>query len=127
MADIKIYGPYIRADGRKHIIKYDGKHRTTQSYPRYLMEQFLNRELLEDETVDHINGNFLDDRIENLQLLSRAANISKSSSPPEIGIFTCPICNEDFELEMRFYRHNQLKQNKKGPYCSKSCSGKVNN
>jgi len=74
----KVYGPYTREDGRKHVIHYDGKTRRTQSYPRYLMEQHLGRELLPNETVDHINEDFTDDRIENLQLLSLVDNVNKS-------------------------------------------------
>lgn len=127
MADIKIYGPYTRPDGRKHIIKYDGKKRITQSYPRYLMEQYLGRELLEDETVDHINDDFTDNRLENLQLLSRSDNIRKSSKDREMLTFVCSVCGQVFQREARFYRHNQINQKKKGPYCSKSCSGRVNN
>ena len=78
---IKVYGPYLREDGRKHVIWYDTKtkQRRTQSYPRYLMEQHLGRKLLPEETVDHINEDFTDDRIENLQLLSTAENNRKAN------------------------------------------------
>jgi len=75
----KVYGPYTRKDGRKHVIHYDGKTRKTQSYPRFLMERHLGRPLLPEEHVDHINGDYTDDRLENLQLLSQAENNRKSS------------------------------------------------
>lgn len=49
-----IYGPYARSDGRKHMILIDENgFRTTISYPKYLMEQYLGRKLADDETVDH--------------------------------------------------------------------------
>ena len=71
------YGPYTRKDGRKHIIiRLDGKS-TTISYPKFLMQNLIGRDLAEDETIDHINGDFTDDRIENLQILSRIDNTKK--------------------------------------------------
>jgi hypothetical protein len=43
---MKIYGPYTRKDGRKHVIvHYDGGRIRTVSYPKWLMEQHLGREL----------------------------------------------------------------------------------
>jgi len=78
---LKMYGPYLRKDGRKHILWYDTitKQKITESYPKYLMEKYLGRKLTKDETVDHINNDFTDNRIENLQILSRRDNIIKSA------------------------------------------------
>lgn len=126
---IKVYGPYLRKDGRKHVIHYDtdtGKRRT-QSYPRYLMEQHLGRELLPDETVDHINEDFTDDRIENLQLLSLADNIRLASKGPIMLRFVCPCCKKPFSIRQSQYKHNQKKMGKRGPFCSRRCAGKTYN
>ena len=43
---------------------------------RILMEQHLGRELLPGEEVHHINGDTLDDRIENLQVLTKSQHSS---------------------------------------------------
>jgi hypothetical protein len=39
---------------------------------RIIMEKYLTRKLLKSETIHHINGNKVDNRIENLQILSRS-------------------------------------------------------
>ena len=72
---MKIYGPYTRKDGRKHIVKYKNGKRTTQSYPRYLMEQHLGRPLLDTEEVDHTDEDYTNDDINNLQLLTKIENV----------------------------------------------------
>jgi hypothetical protein len=51
---------------------------TTISYPKALMEVHLGRVLnYPDETVDHINNDPMDNRIENLQILSCSENAKK--------------------------------------------------
>lgn len=120
-----LYGPYQRKDGRFHVIKLfvDGS-RKTQSYPRYLMEQHLGRELTEEEQVDHINNDKLDNRLENLQLLTLQQNVHKSKKPPEKEQHTCPQCGKQFLALSRYVRHNQGTYKRAGPFCSKSCAGK---
>jgi HNH endonuclease len=119
-----VYGPYRRKDGRQVVIHYDGKTRRTQSYPRYLMEQFLGRKLESWEQVDHINNDPTDDRLENFQLLTQAENIRKGAKPAEIYQFICPICFKWSEKSAAVVRANR-KRGSSGPYCSRSCAGKA--
>ena len=122
---MKIYGPYTRKDGRKHVIHYDGVTKHTQSYPRYLMEQHLGRKLESWEQVDHINNDPTDDRLENFQILTQLENIQKSAVKVKYIEFTCPVCKNTFSISAGRYKHNQLVQGKAGPYCSRSCAGKI--
>lgn len=123
----KVYGPYTRRDGRKHvIILFTNGTRDTVSYPKFLMEQHLGRKLEDWETVDHINDDFTDDRLENLQILSRADNVKKSAKGEETITFICPVCNKEATKLARNVRHNQGTYRRLGPFCSRSCAGKHN-
>ena len=78
-----MYGPYEydqTGGGRRRSMMFklaDGR-KTSMPYARWLMTQHLQRRLEHDEYVDHINDDCLDDRIENLQILTNAENIRKS-------------------------------------------------
>lgn len=126
-----VYGPYRNRQGRQHVIHYQDGKRKTQSYPRYLMEQHLGRKLEQWEHVDHINGDPSDDRIENFQILTQQENNQKrvveQGLEAKLLQFQCPVCYTQFEILERVYRRNQLKLSKEGPYCSKSCCGKMHN
>lgn len=124
---MRVYGPYTRKDGRKHVILYENGVRTTMSYPKYLMEQYLGRNLQPWETVDHIDEDFTNDSLDNLQILSVQANIDKSRNArgvcKEYITFICIGCGQEGTQEARNVRHNR-KLGKAGPFCSRSCAGK---
>lgn len=124
---MKIYGPYTRKDGRKHIcIVHDDGRKQTKSYPRYLLEQHLGRYLLPEEHVDHINNDPFDDRIENLQILTLVENAKKAAAlrPRKTHVFICPCCGNEAEKYLNQVKHN-LNRGKSGPYCSRTCAGKA--
>lgn len=123
---MKIYGPYLRKDGRKHIvIVHPCGRKQTKSYPKYLLEQKIGRELIGDETCDHIDDDFTNDESSNLQVLSRPKNIIKSKTPAEWITFNCLHCGEKATKKAHNIRTN-LKKGKAGPFCSRHCAGKYN-
>jgi uncharacterized C2H2 Zn-finger protein len=123
---MKIYGPYTRKDGRQHVIIYENGNRKTISYPKFLLEQKLGRSLLPNETCDHIDNDYTNNCLGNLQVLTRSDNCKKQMAfkPAEKCYFVCPECNKSFYKEMRYVRHNNIHQKKVGPFCSKSCAGR---
>ena len=122
---MKVYGPYTRKDGRQHVVLYDGRTKKTVSYGKWLLESHLGRKFTADETCDHIDGDFTNNDLSNLQVLSRRDNILKYNEehPGEEAKYTCPQCGTDFMRRIYKVRGNR-KQGKAGPFCSKSCAGK---
>lgn len=123
-----IYGPYVRmVDARKIVVIHyiDGTTKTT-SYARHIYEQHHNIELDSNVDVDHINGDASDDRIENLQLLSRSDNVLKqykdSGNYRLLYIFECPVCETKTQKEFNQVKHN-WNLGKSGPFCSRKCGG----
>ena len=109
---MKIYGPYIRKDGRKHIIIINGNMRRTVSYPKFLMEQKLGWELAHNETIHHINGDFQDDSLENLKLIDRIEH-SRHHRPTQCREVSCPECNKMY-----------LQKYPSQKFCSYHCNSK---
>ena len=127
--DCKIYGPYVRKDDRMHIcVKFPNKNRTTVSYPKYLMEVHLNRYLLPNETVDHIDRDFTNNDITNLQILDRNEHARLDAKRLKGQQFNCPECNSTIVLDdkkLSSVLKNNRRKNRKitGPFCNKSCAG----
>ena len=124
----KIYGPYLRKDGREHVVVYFQDYtRQTVSYPKFLMEKRLNRYLNKDETVDHIDRNPLNNSPDNQQILSRSAHARLDVIRLKPQRFTCEVCSKPFQLEgkkLHDAAHNR-KKGASGPFCSKSCAGRA--
>ena len=122
---MKIYGPYTRKDGRLVCVLYNNGVRTTISYPKLLIENHLNRKLTQDETVDHIDGNPQNNDLSNLQILSRSDNARKSVKRAELSTVVCKLCGKSFQRRTAILLYNKNIRKRDGPFCSKSCVGKL--
>ena len=79
---------------------------------REVMERFLNRKLLRDEQVHHINGDHFDNRIENLKVMSNKEHQRLHVLEKNINL-TCYSCKKQFmAMDKPFYKIR---------YCSSKC------
>ncbi len=125
---MKIYGPYTRKeDGRQHVIlvNMSGKRRTV-SYPKWLMENALGRILDPDlETTHHKDRNFNNNDLENLEILPRNLHAQQDARKVQVMELMCPMCENVFICRIDKNFRGNRKKGRSGPYCSKSCAGKV--
>jgi hypothetical protein len=125
--DYHVLGPYDQkgAGSRQIVIVVDKNgNKRTISYPKWLMEVNLERQLDPDEeSVDHINGDYLDNRIENLKLVPRAEHSALDTRRVDPIKMNCVWCNNEVKRTPRMLR-SQNKKGKVGPFCSRSCAGK---
>lgn len=89
----------------------------SMSYAKYLYTSYYEIDIPEGEQIDHINGDKMDDRIENLQVISGTYNRQKDHKHKEMIILTCPVCGEEFLFEKRNLSSHP------NPCCSKRCGG----
>ena len=123
----KLYGPYInKKDNRlRCVIAFPNGKKKTISYPKYLMEVHLGRYLEVNETVDHIDGNPLNNNIENLQILDRKEHCYKDVKRNQDVIVKCKYCGKEFKIKgQTIGNRNRKDRHQSGYFCSKKCSGK---
>lgn len=103
-------------DGRKRVILYGyNGSRKGMLYARYIWEDAHNMQVPKGYEIDHINNDKTDDRLENLQILSKADNIRKSHPKKNLIELVCPICGKPFMFEARNISTHP------NPCCSKKC------
>ncbi len=121
----RIRGPYTQKNGRKTVmIVYKDKSKRTVSYPKYLRELELGKELDPvKETTQHKDGNFnnnLPDNLETLPLDVHAAIDKKRAKLVKVNCIWCGV--ECFKKARRLTSNS--KQGKAGPFCGYSCVAK---
>lgn len=90
---------------------------TSMSYAKYLYTSHYRVDVAEGDHVDHINGDKMDDRIENLQIISGTYNRQKDHKHKEMVVLVCPVCNEEF-----LFPKGNLSTHP-NPCCSRKCGG----
>lgn len=87
---------------------------------RLVMSEHLGRPLRDDELVHHINGDKLDNRLENLEIMTRpehtAEHMTGSNNPrwAPMKPRVCPVCESTFAKP---WHGNQ----RRDTYCSRAC------
>ena len=93
------------------------KKKLTLSYAKYLYTSHYQCDVPIGEEIDHINGDKTDDRIENLQKISKAYNIRKDRKGQEMVMRKCPVCGVEFLFPSRNL------STRPNPCCSRRCGG----
>lgn len=87
------------------------------SYAKYIYTSYYKCDIAFGNHVDHINGNKMDDRIENLQVISGTYNRQKDHKRREMVLLNCPVCG----VEFLFLKRNLSSH--PNPCCSRKCGG----
>lgn len=114
---VAIYLSINKEPRRVITMKYDNGERHSMSYAKYLYTSFYKCDISDNEEIDHINNDKLDDRIENLQKISRHLNKNKSKVRKTMILVKCPVCNQEFLFELRNLKTHP------NPCCSRRCGG----
>ena len=93
------------------------KETMTMSYAKYLYTSKYQCDIPKEDHVDHINGNKMDDRIENLQIISGYFNRIKDHKHREMVELECPVCHSKFLFPKRNLSTHP------NPCCSRKCGG----
>ena len=116
-------------ENRRMVYLFNSENdRTTISFARYLMTCKLGFFIPEGYEVDHINDDKTDDRIENLQVLTKEDNTFKQHYNYVMFeqlnyIVTCNCCDIAFVITDREMKMKVAK-NLQYMFCSRSCAGK---
>ena len=119
----KVFGPYCNKAGRNFVILlFEDGTRKTMSEARWLYQEHFGP-IKNDLTVDHINRDRNDNRMENLQLLPRSDHSAADTRRVKMVKFRCLMCNKKVERSPRLIRDKSSK-GKVSQFCSRQCAGR---
>jgi hypothetical protein len=95
-------------------LKINGK---SEREHRVIMEKYIGRKLSFDECVHHKNGDRSDNRIKNLEIMSRSEHSKKHRKLPKRINVRCNFCNKKRKVREKYYSKNPTKTF----YCSMKC------
>lgn len=125
----KLYGPYNSGkDGRlRAVLVYPDSTKKTISYPKYIVECNIGRYLTDDETIDHIDGNPLNNDISNLRIIKRNEHAYNDAQRNKDVIYKCDYCGKEFIIkgDKLHYIFRKDRENS-AHFCSRKCAGKYN-
>ena len=116
----KIKNAYVvvnKEPRRVCVMVYNDGTKHSMSYAKYLYTSHFCCDVPKGEEIDHINGDKMDDRIENLQKISKAYNIKKDRKGQEMIEIKCPVCGQTFLFKKRNLSSHP------NPCCSRRCGG----
>ena len=113
----KLYVATNKEPRRVATLRKPNKEMTSMSYAKYLYTSHYECDIADGDHVDHINGDKMDDRIENLQVISGKYNRTKDKTPREMVELICPVCKESFLYPKRNLSTHPT------PCCSRRCGG----
>ena len=122
----KVYGPYLAKDGRLRVVLcHPSGQMKTVSYPKYLLENSLDRLLSRDETVHHLDGNPRNNELPNLCVIPKRVHSRQDVKRHRAQSFVCPMCGKPFVLKDRSIRSAvaNRKRGQAGPFCCRKCTG----
>lgn len=110
---------------------YDKETQKVISYPKFLMQEHLGRELLPDEQVHHIDGDPLNNSLDNLEIRQLGEHQREHATKYFDKITKCVWCGEEFlwtaKKQRGCHENRQRKERENrtyvGPFCSRHCSG----
>lgn len=100
------------------VTKINGKSKDVH---RIIMEKHLGRKLSFNEVIHHKDGNPKNNKLENLELMSRSAHGKIHAKKTPMTKRVCPKCKDTFEIPLRLFRYKKKIKQKK-IFCSKGCS-----